>query len=69
MVKLFDGYFPMRVHQTINYPTELLDYESVDPPSSPGVLVDVTPGKVEYEVVFEGVLWIETRFRVKGSEG
>lgn len=63
MVRFLDGYFPMRVSLKVEYPPDLLVLEDIDPPPGLGVDVSTTPGRVHFSSLFEGVLWIDVRFR------
>ncbi len=64
MVRFLDGYFPMRVNLKVEYPPDLLTLEDIDPAPGLGVDVTATPGQVHFSTLFEGVLWIDLRFRV-----
>jgi hypothetical protein len=63
MVKLFDGYFPMHVHLTIDYPAELLAVDRLEPAPGDGVTWREQPGRLGFSATFTGVLWVKPRFR------
>ncbi|GAB4295623.1 MAG: hypothetical protein Kow0096_12620 [Thiohalomonadaceae bacterium] len=61
--RFLDGYFPLRVSLTLEYPAERLRVVSVAPPGQPGFAVRHEPGRVILEALFEGRLYTEVRFR------
>jgi hypothetical protein len=63
MFQLFDGFFPMRLSMRIEYPPDLLSFDSIKPGSQPGVEVIRSPGQILYQTTFDGILWVHVRFR------
>jgi hypothetical protein len=61
--RFLDGYFPLRVTLTLDYPAQRLDVASIDPPPQPGFAVEQSPGRIVLEALFEGRLYTEVRFR------
>jgi len=60
--KYFDGYYPMHVTLEINYPVDLLRYESVTPMAQLGFNISQTNGALNVDAWFEGELRTEIRF-------
>jgi hypothetical protein len=61
--RFLDGYFPLRVSLTLEYPAERLRVASIDPPPQPGFSVQQASGRITLEALFEGRLYTEVRFR------
>ncbi len=61
--RFLDGYFPLRVTLTLDYPAQRLRVASIDPPPQPGFAVRQSPGRIVLEALFEGRLYTEVRFR------
>jgi hypothetical protein len=61
--RFLDGYFPLRVTLTLEYPVQHLRVESIDPPPQPGFGVQQASGQITLEALFEGRLYTEVRFR------
>lgn len=61
--RFLDGYFPLRVTLTLEYPAQHLRVESVEPPPQPGFTVRQSSGQLTLEALFEGKLYTEVRFR------
>lgn len=61
--RFLDGYFPLRVSLTLEYPAERLHVVSIAPPEQPGFAVRREPGRITLEALFEGKLYTEVRFR------
>jgi hypothetical protein len=66
MRRFFDGYFPMRVTMTVNYPPELVSFAQASPGVDAGMLVSDSPGRMTYEAIFEGRLQVEFLFFARG---
>ncbi len=64
MLRLFDGFFPMTLNMSIDYPQDLLTVEHIEPMSVAGIDVLNSPGHIRYQSTFEGVLWVNVRFRL-----
>ena len=60
-LKLFDGYFPLDVDLTIEYPGELR-YEGMEPATVEGAHVEHEPGRIHFGALFEGKLKLVFRF-------
>lgn len=60
--RFLDGYFPLRVTLDLEYPAELLQVESIEPPAQPGLQVRQSAGRITLEALFEGQLYTEVRF-------
>jgi hypothetical protein len=56
MRKFLDGYYPMRVSLTIEYPGELLQLIDVAPAAQPGFNLQLETGRISIDTVFEGEL-------------
>jgi hypothetical protein len=65
--RFLDGYFPLRVTLTLDYPAQRLRVASIDPPQQPGFSVRQSPGRIVLEALFEGKLYTEVRFRAVGE--
>lgn len=64
MRRFLDGYFPMRVDLTVDYPSDLLNFEVVSP-NGLRPHVSSSPGQVRVDAVFEGQLIIGLGFSGK----
>lgn len=62
-LKLFDGYFPLDVDLTIEYPAELLRFSSMEPASVEGATIDHREGRIRFDALFEGKLLLVFRFK------
>jgi hypothetical protein len=62
--KYFDGYYPMHVTLEIQYPDDLLRYESIRPKAQPGFSVTQTNNTLHVDAWFEGELRTEVRFSI-----
>jgi hypothetical protein len=62
MRRFFDGYFPMRVTMTVDYPSALVTFAQASPGADAGMQVSDTPGRMTYEAIFEGRLKVELTF-------
>jgi hypothetical protein len=60
--KFLDGYYPMQVTLTVQYPDEFIRFTSISPQIQPGLTVSEQKGKIEINVWFEGELTTEIRF-------
>lgn len=63
--RFLDGYFPLRVTLTLDYPAERLRVTHIDPPLQPGFAAQQSPGRIILEALFEGRLHTEVRFRAR----
>lgn len=61
-LKLFDGYFPLDVHLTIDYPAAKMKYLGVEPAEVDGAEFEYQPGKILFSALFEGKLALVFRF-------
>lgn len=59
--RFLDGYYPMRVSQEVILATPLL-FLDLDPAPQPGLRLELAPGLVRYEALFEGQLRTTLRF-------
>lgn len=62
-LRLFDGYFPVRVKLNISYPDDLLELVSMSPDPVEGAEAYLGKGNIYHENVFEGRLVLEFKFR------
>jgi len=62
MRKFLDGYYPMRVTLTVDYPAQALTLLDVSPSVQPGLLIVEQPGAIRVEAVFEGELQTMIQF-------
>lgn len=62
-LKLFDGYFPLDVDLTIEYPTRALRYAGMEPAEVEGARVEHQPGRIRFDALFEGKLKLVFRFK------
>ena len=53
-LKLFDGYFPMNVKLTINYPTEQLRYARMEPATVEGADLEFSDGAIRFAGAVRG---------------
>lgn len=60
--KYLDGYYPMHVSLEINYPENLLRYESSVPKTQPGFHVKQSNNALTIDALFEGELRTEIHF-------
>lgn len=61
--RFLDGYYPLRVSLTVDYPAALLSLVDVSPPAQPGLTIDEGPDSVRIEALFEGQLTTLIQFR------
>jgi hypothetical protein len=62
MRKFLDGYYPMRVTLTVDYPAQTLTLLDISPSVQPGLLIVEQPGAIWMEAVFEGELQTMIQF-------
>lgn len=62
MRRFLDGYYPMRVSMTVRLATPKLAYAGIEPGPTRGFKVEVEPGEVRYEALFEGRLRTAVHF-------
>jgi hypothetical protein len=62
MRRFLDGYFPMEVNMTLDYPDKEVAFDYVKPPATEGGRVVLTPGRLTYHALFEGRLQVLVRF-------
>ena len=60
--RFLDGFYPMHVSLAITYPKELLTFATNNPAKQPGFKVEDTPGSVNVDAWFEGMLFTEIKF-------
>jgi hypothetical protein len=60
--RFLDGFYPMRVILTVNYPKGLLRYVSTQPPPQAGLSVQETPEGLILDARFEGRLMLAVNF-------
>jgi hypothetical protein len=65
--KFLDGYYPMQVTLTVQYPDESIQFKSISPQIQPGLTVKEEKGKVDINAWFEGELTTEIRFTPNNS--
>lgn len=66
MRRFFDGYFPMKVDLTVDYPEHLLELHEIAP-AELKLQSASSPGHVKVEALFEGRLLIGLHFSSKNS--
>ena len=64
MRRFLDGYFPMRVSLTLEYPVALLSLKDMAP-TDPRLKATLVPGQVRVDTLFEGRLLLTLRFVAK----
>jgi len=62
MRRFLDGYFPMEVNMTLDYPDREVAFDYVKPPATDGGRVSLSPGRLTYQALFEGRLQVLVRF-------
>ncbi|KAA3629933.1 MAG: hypothetical protein DWQ08_06620 [Proteobacteria bacterium] len=62
-LRLFDGYFPLDVDLTIEYPPGLLQCSGMEPAQVEGGTVAREPGRIRFGALFEGKLKLVFRFK------
>lgn len=62
MRKFLDGYYPMRLTMSVEYKSAGLRLENLTPGPQKGFRVDIRPGRVKIEAIFEGELHTMVRF-------
>lgn len=60
--RFFDGYFPVHLQYSLNYPAEMLSIESVEPTAQKGFEHNRVDGRLNIDAWFEGKLLITVRF-------
>ncbi|GMR08640.1 MAG: hypothetical protein BMS9Abin26_1647 [Gammaproteobacteria bacterium] len=63
--KFLDGYYPMRVTLDVMYPDELIELKKTSPVPGMGVKFSDKPGHARLDMIFEGKLMTEFRFKLK----
>ena len=66
--KFLDGYYPMQVTLTIEFPDESIRFKSMNPQMQPGLTVRQGKGKLDINTWFEGELRTEIRFTPIASQ-
>lgn len=61
--RFLDGFYPMHVSLAVTYPKEQLSFVTSNPTKQPGFEVKSTPGLVEIDAWFEGMLSTEITFK------
>jgi hypothetical protein len=61
--RFLDGFYPMHVSLAITYPKEQLTFVTSNPAKQPGFEVASTPGSVDIDAWFEGMLFTEITFK------
>ncbi|MGC9457146.1 MAG: alpha/beta hydrolase [Halothiobacillaceae bacterium] len=69
MRKFLDGYYPMQVTLTVDWPAELLDFDGIDPVATEGFSVESREGQVQVNTHFEGMLRTAMTFRAPKNAG
>lgn len=67
MRRFLDGYFPMKVDLTVDYPANLLSVTGIEPPELKTASA-LTPGRVVVNALFEGRLTISLHFVKKSQQ-
>lgn len=67
--RYLDGYFPMRLELDVEFPGSKLRLLDTDPDAGPGIWVQKQPGRVRFESLFQGKLWITFRFEIRNDHG
>ena len=62
MRRFLDGFYPLRLSVVIEYPPALLQPADIEPSPQPGFLVDRSPGRIELDALFEGMLHTRVDF-------
>jgi hypothetical protein len=62
-LKLFDGYFPLDVDLTVEYPVATLSYAGMEPTQVEGATIAHHPGRIHFDALFEGKLKLVFRFK------
>lgn len=62
MRRFLDGYYPMRVSQTVRLQVPGLAFRTIEPAPQPGFTVEVAADTISYEALFEGRLITRIRF-------
>lgn len=62
MRKFLDGYYPMRVSLSVDYPPTLLKLIDISPPSQTGLRIAEQAGKFDIDAMFEGELTLLVQF-------
>lgn len=62
MRKFLDGYYPMRVSLSVDYPPKLLKLIDVSPPHQAGLQLAEQPGRIDMDATFEGELTLLIQF-------
>jgi hypothetical protein len=62
MRRFLDGYYPMRLTVTIDYPQKLLKLKSVSPDSPQRLKHQAKQGKIQWDAWFQGRLFTEFEF-------
>jgi len=62
MRKFLDGYFPLHVLLEVNYPSELLELDTVTPPATEGIMLKQQNGWLALDAWVRGILVIELYF-------
>ena len=62
MRQFLDGYYPMEVTLTIDYPEQLLSFHSANPINQPGFQIENRSGQLTVHALFEGRLTTQLRF-------
>lgn len=67
MRRFFDGYYPMQVTMTLNYPAETMTLLKIHPQEQPGFRVSKKPGTLTLNAVFEGELRTAIHLQQRGT--
>jgi hypothetical protein len=62
MRRFLDGYYPMRLTVTIDYPQDILKLKSVTPDSPQRLKHEAKQGKIQWDAWFQGRLFTEFEF-------
>jgi hypothetical protein len=62
MRRFLDGYYPMKVTLTIDYPEQLLNFRSSEPAIQPGFDIAINKGQLFVQTLFEGRLTTQLSF-------
>jgi hypothetical protein len=63
MRRFLDGYYPLRLSLTVEYPAELMRVAAIEPKAQPGFEVTDNNGAIAVNAVFEGRLVTAIEFR------
>ena len=66
--KFLDGYYPMQVTLTVQFPDNSIQFKSITPQIQPGLTVREQKGMIEVNAWFEGELRTEIRFTPIASQ-